>query len=79
MKLKGLLVSVIWTMSRFACSQTSNPHPDQILPQVATFLGTTDKLPVMRACIDLYVSSANSSGGWVATTPLLTRGKSILF
>jgi tetratricopeptide (TPR) repeat protein len=25
---------------------------DQILPQVATFLRTTDKLPAMRACID---------------------------
>ena len=27
-------------------------HPDQILPQVAGFLGVTDKLPAMRACID---------------------------
>jgi len=27
-------------------------HPDQILPQMATFLGATDKIPAMRACID---------------------------
>ena len=27
-------------------------HPDQILPQVAGFLGVTDKLSAMRACID---------------------------
>jgi tetratricopeptide (TPR) repeat protein len=27
-------------------------HPDKILPQLAGFLGTTDKLPAMRACID---------------------------
>jgi hypothetical protein len=40
---------------------------------VATFLGTTDKLPVMRACIDLYlyVSSANSSGGMGSHHPPL--------
>ena len=28
-------------------------HPDEILPQIAAFLGTTDKLPAMRACIDI--------------------------
>jgi tetratricopeptide (TPR) repeat protein len=27
-------------------------HSDQILPQLANFLGTTDRLPAMRACID---------------------------
>jgi hypothetical protein len=27
-------------------------RPDEILPQLAGFLGTTDKLPAMRACID---------------------------
>ena len=27
-------------------------QPDQILPQVAAFLGLADKLPAMRACID---------------------------
>jgi hypothetical protein len=27
-------------------------RPDEILPQVAGFLGVADKLPAMRACID---------------------------
>jgi hypothetical protein len=27
-------------------------HPDEILPQLAGFLGVADKLPAMRACID---------------------------
>ncbi len=27
-------------------------HPDEILPQLAGFLGATDELPAMRACID---------------------------
>lgn len=27
-------------------------RPDEILPEIAAFLGTTDSLPAMRACID---------------------------
>jgi len=27
-------------------------RPDEILPELGAFLGVTDKLPAMRACID---------------------------
>jgi hypothetical protein len=37
-------------------------HPDQILPQLAGFLGTTDKLPAMRACIDPALHRARKIG-----------------
>jgi hypothetical protein len=37
-------------------------HPDQILPQLAGFLGTTEKLPAMRACIDRALHRAQKTG-----------------
>ena len=27
-------------------------HPEEVLPQLASFLGVADKLPAMRNCID---------------------------
>jgi tetratricopeptide (TPR) repeat protein len=35
-------------------------HPDQILPQVAGFLGVADKVPAMRACIDPALQRARN-------------------
>jgi tetratricopeptide (TPR) repeat protein len=32
--------------------QTLVHHPNETLPQIAAFLGTVERLPVMRACID---------------------------
>jgi hypothetical protein len=37
-------------------------HPDKILPQLAGFLGVTDKLPAMRACIDPALHRARKTG-----------------
>ena len=37
-------------------------QPDQILPQVAAFLGLADKLPTMRACIDPALHRARKTG-----------------
>lgn len=37
-------------------------HPDQILPQVASFLGATNKLPAMRSCIDPALHHARKIG-----------------
>ena len=39
-------------------------HPDQILPQLAGFLGMTEKLPAMRACIDPALHRARKIGGF---------------
>jgi hypothetical protein len=37
-------------------------HPDEILPQLAGFLGTTEKLPALRACIDPALHRARKIG-----------------
>jgi hypothetical protein len=37
-------------------------HPDEILPQLADFLGVSDKLPAMRACIDPALHRALKTG-----------------
>ena len=37
-------------------------HPDEILPQLAGFLGVTEKLPAMRACIDPALHRARKIG-----------------
>ena len=37
-------------------------HPDQILPQLAGFLGTTGKLPAMRACVDPALHRTRKTG-----------------
>jgi LPS sulfotransferase NodH len=42
--------------------QTLVHRPDQILPQLAGFLGVPDKLPAMRACIDPALHRARQTG-----------------
>jgi len=42
-------------------------RPDEILPQLAGFLGTTDELPAMRACIDPALHRARNK---TSTAPM---------
>ena len=37
-------------------------RPEEILPQVARFIGVADKLPAMRACIDPALHRARKTG-----------------
>jgi hypothetical protein len=41
-------------------------RPDEVLPQVATFLGTTDRLRAMRACVDPALHRAHK----IVTDPI---------